>query len=191
MALARSLAPSPRVLLLDEPFGALDLVLRSRLVEDVQRLVRELGITAISVSHDRNEAFTWCDRVAVMDGGRLVQIGAPAELMRRPGTELVAGLMGMRMVPGAVFGEPGAPGRCARGWCTPIVRPMPQPATAGTAGCIAARATWSARVPVGDRVRLVVRPQGWPDDVVVDAETDWDGAPAVGDGVVLVVPRRR
>ena len=189
VALARSLAPSPRVLLLDEPFGALDLVLRSRLVEDVQRLVRALDITVISVSHDRHEAFTWCDRVAVMDSGRLIQDAAPVDLMRAPSSPLVAALMGMRLVPGAVFGEPLSTW-AIRPWLVDVIRgeqgaAAREPGSATVHRCVG---TVVARVPVGDRVRVAVRPLGAEADVTLDAETNWDGAPVVGEQAVVDVP---
>src|SRR5690606_23580733 len=84
VALARALAPQPRLLLLDEPFGALDVVLKAGLVLDVQRVLRELGMTVLAVTHDRQEAFTLADRVAVLREGRLAQVGTPDELWNDP-----------------------------------------------------------------------------------------------------------
>jgi len=192
VALARSLAPSPQVLLLDEPFGALDLVLRSRLVEDIQRLVRDLGITVVSVSHDRQEAFTWCDRVAVMDAGRLVQTAAPMSMLRAPSSALVAGLMGMRVVPASVF-QTGREGSvwAVRPWQVKV-EPAPRGSQSAEARLdnVGHRCVGEVvgRVPVGDLVRIAVHPEGAAIDIVIEAETSWESAPAVGERVVVMVP---
>jgi thiamine transport system ATP-binding protein len=97
VALARSLAPAPRLLLLDEPLGALDRVLRERLMVEVRAILKQAGadITAIYVTHDQAEAFAVADRVAIMNSGRIEQIGAPIELYRRPRTPFVAHFLGM------------------------------------------------------------------------------------------------
>jgi len=84
VALARALAPEPRVLLLDEPLGSLDRRLRDRLLEELRKLFDELELTAIYVTHDRTEAFTLGDRVAVMRTGRIVQVATPDELWANP-----------------------------------------------------------------------------------------------------------
>jgi ABC-type Fe3+/spermidine/putrescine transport system ATPase subunit len=97
VALARSLAPAPRLLLLDEPLGALDRVLRERLMVELRTILKQVGadITAIYVTHDQGEAFAVADRVAIMNNGRIEQIGAPLELYRRPRTPFVARFLGM------------------------------------------------------------------------------------------------
>ncbi len=82
VALARSLAPSPRALLLDEPLSALDTGLRRRLSDDLSRILRATGTTALYVTHDHQEAFTVADRVAVLDHGRLLQLDGPEALRR-------------------------------------------------------------------------------------------------------------
>jgi thiamine transport system ATP-binding protein len=84
VALARALAPRPRLLLLDEPLSALDRALREQLAVDLARLLREAGATALVVTHDHDEAFTLADRVAVMRGGRIRQVGPPTEVWRSP-----------------------------------------------------------------------------------------------------------
>jgi thiamine transport system ATP-binding protein len=84
VALARALAPSPRVLLLDEPLGSLDRRLRDRLLDDLGQLFDELDVTAVYVTHDRTEAFTLGDRVAVMRAGRIVQVATPDDLWGHP-----------------------------------------------------------------------------------------------------------
>ena len=80
VALARSLAPTPRLLLLDEPLSALDRALREQLAEDVARVLRETRTTAVFVTHDQDEAFAVADRIGVMFSGKLVQVGTAAEL---------------------------------------------------------------------------------------------------------------
>ncbi|CAB4648562.1 MAG: ATP-binding cassette domain-containing protein [Actinobacteria bacterium] len=96
VALARTLAPSPRLLLLDEPMGSLDRILRDRLVSELRELIVDLGLTALYVTHDRSEAFALADRIAVLDEGAVVQIDTPAALDACPTTEHVARLLGHR-----------------------------------------------------------------------------------------------
>jgi ABC-type Fe3+/spermidine/putrescine transport system ATPase subunit len=106
VALARSLAPAPRLLLLDEPLGALDRALRERLMLDLRRILKEAGgavgrpegITAVYVTHDQAEAFAIADRVVVMDQGRIEQTGPPAALYRQPRTPVVARFLGMENI---------------------------------------------------------------------------------------------
>jgi len=94
VALARALAIEPRILLLDEPFAALDRSLRLDLQIEIKRLQRQLGLTAILVTHDQDEAMSVADRIAVMRGGRIEQLGAPVELYDTPRTLFVAGFIG-------------------------------------------------------------------------------------------------
>ncbi len=95
VALARALAVSPKILLLDEPFGALDRKLREETAVEVLRVIRELEMTTIFVTHDQDEALTMADRIAVMDHGRIVQVGPGIEIYARPQTEFVAGFVGV------------------------------------------------------------------------------------------------
>ncbi len=94
VALARALAIEPPLLLLDEPFSNLDAALRERTRTELRLLVKELGITALFVTHDQEEAFDLSDRIAVMDGGKLRQVGTPEELYRNPTHRFVAGFVG-------------------------------------------------------------------------------------------------
>ncbi|APU12936.1 MULTISPECIES: ABC transporter ATP-binding protein [Actinoalloteichus] len=94
VALARALAPQPRLLLLDEPLSALDRVLREQLAIDLAALLRTTSTTTLVVTHDHDEAFTLADRVAVMDEGRLLQIGPPDEVWRSPASPAVAAFLG-------------------------------------------------------------------------------------------------
>jgi len=94
VALARSLAPSPTLLLLDEPLSALDQALRMDTRAELVRLRRELGISFVLVTHDQDEALEMADRIGVMQNGRMVQIGTPAELYERPANRFVASFLG-------------------------------------------------------------------------------------------------
>src|SRR5437870_6427013 len=94
VALARALAIEPRVLLLDEPLSALDAKVRVQLREEIRRIQLELGITALYVTHDQEEALSVSDHVAVMWGGRIEQMGAPAEMYSAPATPFVAEFIG-------------------------------------------------------------------------------------------------
>jgi osmoprotectant transport system ATP-binding protein len=93
VGLARAFAAEPDVVLLDEPFGALDPLTRDRLQDWFQQIRRELGLTALFVTHDMVEALSLGDRIAVLDAGRLVQVGTPGELLRTPASDVVAQLM--------------------------------------------------------------------------------------------------
>jgi sulfate transport system ATP-binding protein len=94
VALARALAHEPRVLLLDEPFGALDAKIREELRRGIGEIQRAVGITTMLVTHDQEEAFSMADRIGVMDRGRLQEVGEPRVLYQRPGTRFVATFLG-------------------------------------------------------------------------------------------------
>ena len=103
VGVARALAASPRVMLLDEPFGALDPLTRQRLQDSFQRIRREIGLTALFVTHDVTEALTLGDQIAVMDAGRLVQIGTPHDLLSAPANDYVRQLMSTPRRQAAIF----------------------------------------------------------------------------------------
>jgi spermidine/putrescine transport system ATP-binding protein len=108
VALARALVNNPRVLLLDEPLGALDLKLRKQMQVELKRIQSEIGITFIFVTHDQEEAMTMSDRIAVMRSGRIEQLGRPEELYERPATTFVAGFLGVsNLLDGEVVGRAG------------------------------------------------------------------------------------
>lgn len=94
VALARALVNKPKVLLLDEPLGALDLKLREQMQEELKALQRQLGITFVFVTHDQGEALSMADRVAVFNKGRIIQIGTPQDIYRRPSSRFVADFVG-------------------------------------------------------------------------------------------------
>jgi spermidine/putrescine transport system ATP-binding protein len=105
VALARALVNHPRVLLLDEPLGALDLKLRKQMQLELKRIQSEIGITFVHVTHDQEEAMTMADAIAVMNHGRIEQLGPPQELYERPASAFVAGFLGIsNLLPGTVEG---------------------------------------------------------------------------------------
>lgn len=104
VALARSLAPNPRLLMLDEPLGSLDRALRERLMNELRAILKSVGVTAIYVTHDQQEAFAIADRVIVMEEGRKVQEDIPEGIYRHPVTPFVARFLGMtNLLPGTVI----------------------------------------------------------------------------------------
>jgi spermidine/putrescine transport system ATP-binding protein len=105
VALARALVNLPKVLLLDEPLGALDLKLRKGLQIELKRIQREVGITFVYVTHDQEEALTMSDRIAVMNRGQVEQVGVPEDVYERPATTFVAGFIGVsNLMPATVAG---------------------------------------------------------------------------------------
>ncbi|GLZ41193.1 ABC transporter ATP-binding protein [Actinokineospora sp. NBRC 105648] len=184
VALARALAPNPRLLLLDEPLSALDRALREQLAVDLSRVLRASGATALVVTHDHDEAFTLADRVAIMSAGRIVQVGRPEEVWRRPVDAETAHFLGASLVvPAAVadgvvtteFGVAALPW-APEGDVVLALRP-----TALVVGEGPVRGTVVARVHRRDHVRLSVE----VDSRTVDAVSGVGDAPVVGAGVSL------
>jgi spermidine/putrescine transport system ATP-binding protein len=129
VALARALVNEPKVLLLDEPLGALDRKLRSQLQIELRQLQRRLGITFICVTHDQDEALVLSDRIAVMREGRLEQLGGAAELYERPRTRFVSQFLGScSLLEGVVIAS--APGRCVVATCAGDLQVHPPTAVA-------------------------------------------------------------
>jgi len=132
VALARSLAPRPAVLLLDEPFSALDATLRVQVRAEVADIVRAVGVTTVFVTHDQDEAFVLGDRVAVLRDGAIQQVGTPDDLYRRPATPWVAGFVGeANLVAGrvdapiALAGSEHAAERPPAGCASTLLGPVP------------------------------------------------------------------
>ncbi len=160
VALARALVNLPKVLLLDEPLGALDLKLRKGLQVELKRIQREVGITFIYVTHDQEEALTMSDRIAVMNRGRVEQVAGPEQVYERPATTFVAGFIGVsNLMPATV--EDGGAVRLQNG---------PSIAAAGTNG-----------FRPGDRCHAVVRPEKL--HIVLAEERSNGNAPSV-EGIV-------
>ena len=103
VALARSLAPGPRLLMLDEPLGSLDRALREELMNELRAILKRVGVTSIYVTHDQQEAFAVADRVIIMSRGQIVQQGTPQEVYRHPASAWVARFLGLtNLIPGRV-----------------------------------------------------------------------------------------
>jgi spermidine/putrescine transport system ATP-binding protein len=113
VALARALVNKPKVLLLDEPLGALDLKLRKQMQLELKGIQHDIGITFVHVTHDQEEAMTMADQIAVMNHGRIEQLGTPTELYETPSTAFVAGFLGVsNLIPGTVRLRSGPEVRC-------------------------------------------------------------------------------
>ena len=132
-ALARALVIRPRVLLMDEPLSNLDAKMRLQMRDVILDLVREAGITTVFVTHDQEEALAMSDRIAIMDHGRIAQLGTPEELYGTPVNAYVADFIGSANVIGA------GPGRAGPG----SARPGALPAAAATSTACRARAAWT------------------------------------------------
>jgi len=105
VALARALVNEPKVLLLDEPLGALDLKLREQMQEELKLLQKEVGITFVFVTHDQGEALAMSDRLAIFNEGRIIQVGRPSEVYEKPNTRFVASFVGSSNVLSPQFAE--------------------------------------------------------------------------------------
>ncbi len=109
VALARSLAPRPQFLMFDEPLGALDRILREQLVADLRALLKDIGMTALYVTHDQEEAFAIADRLVILHLGRVQQEGAPTEVYRQPANAFVARFLGLtNLLPARIVARAGA-----------------------------------------------------------------------------------
>jgi ABC-type Fe3+/spermidine/putrescine transport system ATPase subunit len=108
VALARALAPQPRLLMLDEPIGALDRTLRDRLLDELRSILKQVDVTVLYVTHDQTEAFAVADRVILMREGRIVQSGPPEVVYRHPANVWVARFLGMRNLLEGTWARPGA-----------------------------------------------------------------------------------
>ena len=176
VALARSLAPEPRVLLLDEPLSNLDPALRERTRRELRAAIRRVGITTVFVTHEQEEAFDLGDRVAVLHAGRLEQVGTPDELYDAPATPFVARFIGrVNAIPGErAHGKPGT---------VALVRPEAMRLVPGGDAPLAG--TVMERRFVGDRAYFLVEAADAPSFEVLAPH----GAAAVGDRVGAVVEK--
>lgn len=143
VALARSLAPKPRLLMLDEPLGALDPLLRAKLLFELQEILAEVGVTVLYVTHDPDEAMTVAGKIALVNAGRLVQLSAPEDLVRAPANSFVASFLGL----GALFA--GTYRRLGTSWVLDTrIGTFPAPGPAGVL----------PRSPAAPGLKLLVRP---------------------------------
>jgi spermidine/putrescine transport system ATP-binding protein len=155
VALARALVNRPKVLLLDEPLGALDLKLRRQMQVELKAIQREVGITFVYVTHDQEEALSMSDRIAVMNEGRVAQCGPPEEIYEQPSEEFVAGFIGISNLIGATV-QNGGGVKLANG----LELAVPLPADVGP----------------GDQVNLSIRPEKIAiDEEVTDGMVALDG----------------
>jgi len=159
VALARALAHEPRVLLLDEPFGALDAKIREELRRGIREIQRAVGITTILVTHDQDEAFSMADRIGVMDRGRLQEVGDPRSLYQKPGTRFVATFLGGANLMLGTYGHRDV--RLGESYFD--------------------MDHWSDALRSGDEAAVVVRPE----DVVLAPMRDLLTVPAVGTGKLV------
>ncbi len=147
VALARALVNKPRVLLLDEPLGALDLKLREQMQEELKSLQRQLGITFVFVTHDQGEALSMADRVAVFDHGKIIQTGTPEDIYFRPEVPFVADFVGSsNVLPAALVAQLAGESRPAS------IRP--ERLILGAEGRIRARVTGLSFLGLATRVSL-------------------------------------
>jgi ABC-type Fe3+/spermidine/putrescine transport system ATPase subunit len=181
VAMARALAPQPRLLMLDEPLGALDRALKESLLDELRHILRQTGIPAIYVTHDQEEAFTIADRILLLREGQIVQAGSPPDVFAKPASDWVASFLGLGNV---VEGQ----------------------ARAGAVETPFGRFPIKTNQPDGERISLLVRPQAQlsergeitgrvadvvfrGDDFRVELENGWyfflPAAPQVGEMVRL------
>ena len=208
VALARAIVFEPRLLLLDEPFGALDRKLREQMQVEVKAIQRRLGVTTIFVTHDQEEALVLSDRIAVMEGGRIAQIGTPAEIYRRPIDRFVASFIGeSNLLPATILSasatgfvadagpglvlharvEDGMPRPAAGTHVTLVIRPEAIRTRGAETVSNAATARVAEAIYVGDRVKYRLVTEGetrlsvaWPAGA--------DGPLATGSEVDLDIP---
>ena len=204
VALARAVAVQPRVLLLDEPLTALDAKLKEALRDELAQLLRDLHITAVHVTHDQNEALAIADRLAVMQAGRIVQVGRGEDMYRQPGHPFVAEFLGrvnrLQRHAGDGRGLPlgGVELPCPAaldGHATLLVRPEDVQVHSGPApNPVAQGAPWGQarvlqRTFLGDRVHLRLAVAGQPEPVVSDQPRDCPAA--AGDMLCITIDPAR
>jgi putative spermidine/putrescine transport system ATP-binding protein len=183
VALARALVNRPKVLLLDEPLGALDLKLREEMQVELKRIQAEVGITFIYVTHDQDEALGMSDRLAVFSAGHIEQVGTPGEVYERPGSAFVAGFVGTSNVIDADLAVRlrGVPDPFSvRPEKIELVAPDREAATAD--GEIRATGTVRAALYLGDRTRYTVELDGGGELVAVQQNREHDAGAPMGPG---------
>ena len=155
VALARALVNLPKVLLLDEPLGALDLKLRKGLQVELKRIQREVGITFVYVTHDQEEALTMSDRIAIMKDGEVEQIGSPEDVYERPETPFVAGFIGVsNLLPGDIVS---ANGKGTYACVRPEKLRVEDPSSQATAGHPSVEGVIESTLYLGTSTQMIVR----------------------------------
>jgi putative spermidine/putrescine transport system ATP-binding protein len=186
IALARALVFSPSLLLLDEPLAALDKQLREAMQIELKRIQRETGTTTIAVTHDQAEALSMSDLVAIMNGGRIEQVGSPEEVYRRPATRFVAEFLGEANLLEVRSGRVEAFGLPVQGAAegTTIIRPEDLVLTDAATATV--KATVTGVVYQGSRLRLSATADGCTRPLVVTAVPgELPETPAAGDQIGL------
>ncbi|ATU94738.1 ABC transporter ATP-binding protein [Phyllobacterium zundukense] len=181
VALARALVNKPKVLLLDEPLGALDLKLREQMQEELKSLQKSLGITFVFVTHDQGEALSMADRIAVFNDGKIQQLGTPEEVYKQPKTRFVADFVGSsNVLPPEFVAQLGAAGRYAS------LRPEAITLGGSSAGKLVLDGTVLSRSFLGAANRVLVSVNGTKINVMSPAATS---IPAEGNPVRLSFDR--
>ncbi|MBK5287001.1 MAG: ABC transporter ATP-binding protein [Acidimicrobiia bacterium] len=188
VALARALVNEPKVLLLDEPLGALDRKLREEMQLELARIQRDVGITFIFVTHDQGEALTLSSRVAVFNAGRIEQVGTPREIYEAPATEFVASFVGTT----SVIGEEAAAALLGESTARVLRPERVRMATAATApeGCVQAPGTVADVQYHGDGTRVRVEIDAGASLVAeLPNRHEGESVPALGDRVTVEFDR--
>jgi putative spermidine/putrescine transport system ATP-binding protein len=192
VALARALINHPRVLLLDEPLGALDLKLRQQMQIELKAIQQRVGITFLYVTHDQEEALTMSDRIAVFNHGRIEQVGTPAEIYEHPASAFVAGFVGVSNLVSGPLAQSitGSPGMFS-------IRPekirLAQPSDPVAADAYTATGRIREVIYLGMYTRYVVELDGGGELAVMEQNlnaTSMDALAAQGRSVRLVWPRQ-
>lgn len=192
VALARALAPNPRLLMFDEPLGALDRALRERLLGELRGILHQTGAPAIYVTHDQEEAFTIADTIILLHEGRIAQMGAPQQVFANPASAWVAEFLGLGSV---IEARPADGGQVETAWG--VLRPLAAPKSdAGGTLRVLVRPS-GARVAAGDEENVLT---GQVSDVIFRNESfrvtlagglyfDLPEKPRVGETIRVAVPR--
>ena len=169
VALARALVNRPRVLLLDEPLGALDLKLRKRMQRELTRIQHEVGLTFVHVTHDQDEALTMADQIAVMNNGRIEHLGTGAELYETPKTAFVAGFLGVsNLLAGTITSRRGTLAECHVLGGGRVFVPVDRLGNSGSSVRVGVRPEKIRLTRLADRSEDCAEPQNVLEGTVVD-----------------------
>ncbi len=181
VALARAIAPSPKLLMFDEPLGALDRSMRERLVVELHDILSALGTTALYVTHDQEEAFALADRVILMRDGLIEQVGTPTEIWTRPSTRFAAEFLGFRnIIDPSIAREQGWP---VPAEATDAVVYRPDGFVESSSGAFSGIVT--SRTYRGDHFVVRISPEG--SDIDLQVVVRWQPVPLVGQELRLTI----